>query len=82
MIHTALIAPRPKSLDGLTIGLLANGKKNADLLLDHIYQMLSQRYKMKGVVRLNKNSFSIPAPKPILDELTTKADVVITATGE
>ena len=39
---SATMAPRPESLDGMVIGLLNNGKRNADLFLDATYQPAAQ----------------------------------------
>lgn len=76
------LAPRPADLNGAVVGLLANGKRNSDELLEGIYSLLCERYEFKGVVRLNKRDVSRPAPKAIMDQLLAKCDVVITAIGD
>ena len=76
------LAPRPKSLDGAVVGLLANGKRNSDELLRSVYSLLQDMYQFKGVVELNKRDVSRPAPKPIMDELLKRCDLVITAIGD
>ncbi len=77
-----LLATRPPDLNGKTVGLLSNSKRNADTLLDAIYSLLQDTYEFGGVVRLNKGDASRPAPKHIMDELLEKCDLVITATGD
>lgn len=76
------LAPRPQSLDGQMIGLLANGKRNSDKLLEAVYSLLEDCYHLRGAVRLNKGDASRPAPSPTIDELVNKCDLVITATGD
>ena len=76
------IAPRPASLDGLTIGLLSNNKPNSELLLRDVADMLKQQYAVKDVVEANKGSHRIPAPPEMIADLAERCDVVITATAE
>ena len=80
--ESTLMAPRPQDLNGKTVGLLANGKRNATTLLDEIYSLLQDTYEFTGAVRLDKGDSSRPAPKEIIDELLEKCDLVITATGD
>jgi len=77
-----VLAKRPDDLNGKTVGLLSNGKRNADTLLDAVVSLIQDTYELKGVVRLNKGDASRPVPKHMLDELLEKCDVVITATGD
>ncbi|MBM3925363.1 MAG: hypothetical protein FJ320_05155 [SAR202 cluster bacterium] len=82
MPESTVMAPRPKSLDGMTVGLLANGKRNSDEILRNVYSLLQDMYNFKGTVELNKRDVSRPAPKHIMDELLQKCDIVITAIGD
>ncbi len=82
LIESASLAPRPHDLNGKVVGLLANGKRNADRLLDAVFSLLEARYQFKDVVRLNKGDPSRPAPEPIMDELLQQCDVVITGIGD
>lgn len=81
-IPEAALAPRVATLDGLRVGLLANAKHNADLLLDDIYELIAERYEPAGAVRAAKKDGSAPAPPALLDELAETCDVVITAVGD
>ncbi|MEE8159698.1 MAG: hypothetical protein V3T78_10105 [Dehalococcoidia bacterium] len=82
MPESTSLAPRPTSLDGATVGLLANGKRNSEELLRAVYSLLQDIYQFKGVVELNKGDVSRPAPKQIMDPLLEKSDLVITAIGD
>ena len=78
----AVVAPRPGTLDGKVVGLLANGKHNAQELLDLVQQLLADRFEFGGVVSRNKGNASRPCPADILDEMAEQCDVVITASGD
>ena len=78
----AVIAPRPESLDGAVLGLLANGKANSEAMLELVQEVLADRYEFKEVVSRNKGNASKPSPKDIIDELVDRCDVVITASGD
>ena len=76
------MAPRLPDLNGRVLGLLANGKRNSDTLLDAVTSLLQDTYDVKEVVRLNKRDVSRPAKQEIVDELVEKCDAVITAIGD
>ena len=78
----AVVSPRLSSLDGVTLGLLANGKQNSPELLDMVYDVLADSYEFAGVVSRNKGDASRPCPDDILQELVGRCDVVITASGD
>ena len=78
----AVVSPRPGSLDGVTLGLLANGKQNSPELLEMVYDVLADSYEFKGVVARNKGDSSRPCPDDILQELVERCDAVITASGD
>ena len=78
----AVTAPRPESLDGAVVGLLANGKRNAAEMLDLVREILADRYDFKEVVTRNKGNAARPCPDDILQELAAGCDVAITASGD
>jgi len=78
----AVIAPRPDTLDGKTVGLLANGKRNSVELLDLVGEVLADRYEFKGLVTKNKGNASRPCPPELMQELIDQCDVVITSSGD
>ena len=78
----AVIAARQDTLDGATIGLLANGKQNSEELLEMVYEVLADRYEFSGVITKNKGNASRPCPEDLLDELAERCDVVVTSTGD
>ena len=77
-----VVADRPTTLDGLTLGLLANGKLNSVEMLTAIHDVLADRFEFASVVERNKYNASRPCPEEIIDELVDKCDVVVTSSGD
>jgi hypothetical protein len=75
-------AARPASLDGLTLGLLANGKTNGDALLDAVAVLLAERHRIAGVVRAAKPHPSLPMSDEVLTMFAEHAHAVLTAVGD
>ena len=73
---------RDLKMDGIRLGILDNSKGNADHLLKFIVEGVKAQMKVASVVALRKPSPSIPAEKAVLDELTEKADCVISAMAD
>lgn len=76
------LAERVDRLDGKRIGFLNNTKANVDILFDRIEELLSERYRIAGVVRTRKANAAVPASAAVLDQLVAECDVVITASGD
>ena len=75
-------APRKASLDGATIGLLANGKSNGMALLDRIVERLHERHRIGDVVRVAKTNASAPVIDGDAEMLAGRCAAVITAIGD
>ena len=67
-------APRPRSLDGLTVGLMWNSKRGGDTALDKAGELISNRYKNVKVVRYNGTK---PFDKKLLEKATQECDVFV-----
>ena len=78
----ALLAPRPPTLNGKTLGLLSNNKPHSEELLRMIAAIMKEMYDIKGTVEYNKGSHQWPASSEALKEFAAKCDVVIHATAE
>ena len=72
--------PRPRSLDGLTIGLLDISKPKGNVFLDRIDEQLRRRGWQ--VRRYAKPTFTKPAPIDLRQEITMHCDVVIEALAD
>ena len=76
------LAARVDRLDGKRIGFLNNTKSNVDILFDRIEELLSERYRIAGVVRTRKANAAVPATAAVIEQLVGECDVVITASGD
>jgi hypothetical protein len=74
------LAPRPASLEGLTVGLLDITKARGDVFLDQ----LELRLRERGLTteRFAKPTFTKPAPIDLRHEIATRCDVVIEALAD
>lgn len=81
-IEPAAYARRPRTLDGMVLGLLANRKRNADKLLEAIGNVLMEKYGLKGVVARSKSSSSKPCSPDLGDELAGQCDLIVTGVGD
>ncbi len=79
---TAPRAPRKTSLDGVTIGLLANGKSNGMALLERVVERLTTRHAIVEVVRVAKTNASAPVSENDAEMLARRCGAVITAIGD
>ena len=61
-------APRPASLDGVTVGLLDISKPRGQEFLDRVEALLRDAHGVADVVRLRKPTFARPAPPDVLAE--------------
>ena len=73
--------PRPTSLDGHVIGLVANGLGRGEEMLDALYEELGSQTGLNGAVRVLKHSVSIPPEPADWARLTSEATVAITGFG-
>ena len=77
-------AEKPRRLDAakLRIGVLDNGKGNADHLLRFVLEGLKAELPVASFVSARKASVSLPAQKDILDRLAAESDFVVTAMAD
>ncbi|WP_252436150.1 UGSC family (seleno)protein [Pseudonocardia humida] len=75
-------AARPDRLDGLTVGLLANTKRNAEAFLEAVGELLAGEHATAGVVRRTKASIVDPVPAATLAEMVELCDVVVIGVGD
>ncbi len=80
--HNCVHAPRLDSVDGKTIGLLTNGKVNADVLLRETAELFCTRHQCRVLDMSSKQNASAPAPGGIIKDLALECDFLITAMGD
>jgi hypothetical protein len=79
---TAPIAPRPKTLKGLRLGVLDNSKWNANKLLRGATVALGETNKFGDIRYYVKHSFSKDAVPELIAEIAERCDIVLTAIGD
>jgi|FaiFalDrversion3_1042247.scaffolds.fasta_scaffold00352_3 hypothetical protein len=77
------MAPRSgRILRGARVGLVDNGKRNADVFLMALGDLLRDRHGVREVVLRRKPHFALPAPPELVEELGTQCDFVIPGVGD
>jgi hypothetical protein len=78
----ALRAPALASLDGLRIGILENGKLNAEEMLHEVAELFVQRHGCTVRTLASKSNASAPAPGTTLVKVAQEVDFLITGLGD
>jgi len=78
---TKRLAQRPKTLDGATVGLVANGIGATEQLMDALYHELQKQVELRGAVRVLKAQVAIPPDPEDWERLVTEATVAVTGFG-
>lgn len=86
------IAPRARAADtpqrsleglaGKVVGFIDNTKPNFNHLVDDLADVLVSQHGVRAVLKRGKRVQSIPAPEPVIAELTQECDLVITGSGD
>ena len=71
---------RPRSIEGLTVGLLDISKPRGDVFLNRIEELLTERGAK--VLRFKKPTFTKPAPVDLRHEIATQCNLVIEALAD
>tara|TARA_E500000331_G_scaffold355993_1_gene412962 strand:- start:2585 stop:2854 length:270 start_codon:yes stop_codon:yes gene_type:complete len=75
-VKGAPLTPRKQITADTVVGLFANDKKNADVLLSHVKELLAQRFNIKKFVWFKKQA---SAPAAFTDQFIAECDVVAAA---
>jgi len=78
----ARLAPRRRSLDGLTVGFLDNGKPNSDRLLALLAARLRERHQLAEIVWARKPSIGQLAPPGMVHDLAASCHLIVTGIGD
>ena len=78
----AFRAPPLASLEGLRIGLLENGKLNADEMLREVAALFVERHGCTITRLASKKNASAPAPAGTLVQVAPDIDFLITGLGD
>jgi hypothetical protein len=75
-------APALPNLEGKTIGILENGKLNAEAMLREIALLFEDRHACTVAEIYSKSNPSAPAPAATLKTVAQEVDFVITGLGD
>jgi hypothetical protein len=75
-------APRLPALAGTRLGIIDDSKRNADMLLEELAEILRTCYEISDVRWHRKPSASRPADPAAIRELAEHCDSVIVAVGD
>jgi hypothetical protein len=75
-------APRPRSLEGLRIGLVDNTKHNSDQLLLRIADRLEREHGAKAHIIRKKKSAGAAPHAEIVEEYKANCDVIVAGVGD
>jgi hypothetical protein len=78
-IKVSKAARRPRSLDGLTLGLLWNSKRGGDIALVKAGELVRSKYQNVKVIRYDG---SMPCEKKLMERAKQECDVFIGSTGD
>ena len=75
-------APVLASIDGLRLGILENGKLNAEEMLNEVAQLFVQRNGCTIRTLASKRNASAPAPANTLVKVAQEVDFLLTGLGD
>jgi len=75
-------APAFATIDGLRIGVLENGKLNAEEMLNEVAQLFVQRNGCTIRTLASKSNASAPAPANTLVKVAQEVDFLLTGLGD
>jgi len=75
-------APALASIDGLRIGVLENGKLNAEEMLNEVAQLFVKRNGCTVRTLASKSNASAPAPANTLVKVAQEVDFLLTGLGD
>jgi hypothetical protein len=80
--RSIVLAPRPRDLRGLRVGLVENTKFNSDAILRKLGERLAGRYGMTVSRMIRKRSPSHGVTEEAADELRRISDFVVSGVGD
>jgi hypothetical protein len=76
------LAPRLRSLRGLTLGLLDNAKPNASVLLAQTGRELQRAHGIREFVMYQKGYFGTPVEESLIQQILRHCDFAVAGIGD
>jgi hypothetical protein len=75
------LAPGLDTLEGKVVGIIDNGQANSTTMFQELAQLMQEKFHTKEVLFKTKPTHMQGAPKPIMEEILSRCDAVITGLG-
>jgi hypothetical protein len=76
------LSPRLHKLEGLTVGLLSNGKANAAALLSDVAEELKRAHGVRAVLAYTKGYFGTPVEESLIQKILHNCDFAVAGIGD
>ena len=76
------LAPRLRSVRGLTAGLLENAKPNASVLLKAVARELQREHGLQASVMYTKSYFGTPTEESLIQQILHSCDFAVAGVGD
>jgi hypothetical protein len=70
-----------ETLEAKVIGIIDNGQSNSTTMFQELTKLVQERFHPKEVIFRTKPTHMQGAPKPIMEEMISRCDAVITGLG-
>ena len=81
LLENRPLVPALESLDGKVLGILDNGQANSSPMFQELAQLLQEKFHAAEVILRKKPTHMQGAPEPMIEELVSRCDAVITGLG-
>lgn len=75
------LVPGLDTLEGKVVGIIDNGQANSTTMFQELAKLLQEKFHTGEVVFKTKPTHMQGAPKPIMEEILSRCDAVITGLG-
>jgi len=73
--------PGLETLEGKVVGIIDNGQANSTTMFQELAKLMHEKFHTKEVMFKTKPTHMQGAPKPIMEEIFSRCDAVITGLG-
>ena len=75
------LVPGLDALEGKVVGIIDNGQSNSTAMFQQLARLIEERFRPKEVVFCTKPTHMQGAPKPLMEEIVSRCDAIITGLG-
>jgi hypothetical protein len=75
------LVPGLETLEGKTVGIIDNGQANSTTMFQELATLMGEKLHTREVIFRTKPTHMQGAPKPIMQEILSRCDAVITGLG-